>query len=119
MPKPLRRLVPIITDLAKLPEPVRRHLEYRLNEDIERKLTPRELAQLKYWTSSSPHAYAGEDWARDFGTFYTVGRGELWKSIITNKKNSQGIWVRMRPREGDRRLAAIEGWLDSYKEWGR
>jgi hypothetical protein len=111
------RTVPIITDPARLPAPIRDHLELRLGSD-ERKLTPLERRQLDWWISTRPHAPAGKDWSRDFGTFYTVGRGEFWKSILTSKKDPKtGMMVRMSPHKKDVRLAALDSWMEEYLPW--
>jgi hypothetical protein len=104
--------------MSKLPPGVRKHLEYRLNEDEERQLTPKEKSQLQYWISTRPRAYEGENWYKDFGTFYAVGQGELWKSVLTSKKDSQGIVRRMKPHSGDHRLAStVDGWLERFVPW--
>lgn len=71
---------------TNLPEAIRKHLLLRLKE---RKITEKELYELKLWRESEPEAPEGA-WYKDFGSFKVCGEGLYPKTFLLKGQPAKG-----------------------------
>ena len=69
-----------------LPPALRDHLFERLRE---RRITAKDLYQLKLWRESEPEAPAGL-WYKDFGSLKIRGEGEFPKTFLLRDQLAKG-----------------------------
>lgn len=80
-------LVPIELDATRWPREIFDHISLRVKE---RKLTMKDLGQIKTWTYARPHARPDEDWYKVFSNFTLVGHGQFPTSVLTNGMHPKG-----------------------------